>query len=513
MIPAHPGVPASLDDDETIMSLQARSTEPAPPPKPKRPVTGFGSAGIAEDFGNPELPGIPAESFFSKLPSQFGAFRLGEPIGTGGMAEVRIGRQTLEDGSSRPCVVKRIAANYTRDPRYREMFIEEMRISTLLDHPNIVKTLDSSESDPLYIAFELIDGVNLADLRRLADKPLPVAVVVEVGIAVARALAYAHVLEHPSGQALNLVHRDVSPQNILISRQGVVKLLDFGIARFEGRQHETAAGEVKGKMRYMAPEQLAEDELDARADLFALSIVLAEQLGALQDGLTLQFTSGIRAERGALPEKLHDLLRKMAAPDRESRPSSAEEVAAELEEIAATIKPRISLAEFGSKEVFPKKRAPTLVASVPPPAAPASREPEGEELGYADTIVRSGPAPSPAPVRVSSRPRSSSASRAAIPRAASGGAVPARAPSGPAVRAPSGPRVSKDANVVAHSVGIPAVSISAPHAAPMSPPMMAQSGIVGPPAESGSPSWLIWTLAAVLTLAALGLLLVILIRA
>lgn len=369
--------------------------------QPERPPTVPPATGGAptRNGSQIDLAGGPTQSF--------GRFTLGPAVGSGGMAEVRLGYEHRPDGSTRPTVIKRIARNYLAQAKYQEMFREEIRLSRLLRHPNIVEAYDDGIEDGVpYIVFELIDGVTVADLKKLGGK-IPVSVALEVAEGVLMGLEYAHQVANDRGQALALVHRDISPQNVLVSRRGEVKIVDFGIARFEGREHMTMAGEVKGKMRYMAPEQLAEKGLDGRTDLFALGIVLGELLGVLEDGLTEHFCSGIKKVVPSLPTRVHDLLLSLTQPKPENRPRSASEALAEVRLLRERLEEGPSLLEFAAREVFPKRES-LMKAEAPKRAAPkveiawgtdlgdelpddddGDAGDEGEsQMGYADTVLR-----------------------------------------------------------------------------------------------------------------------------
>jgi serine/threonine protein kinase len=200
------------------------------------------------------------------------------------MAEVFRGKAHGPHGFTRTVVIKRILPRLSASPEFVSMFIDEAKISARLSHPNIVQVFAFAEPEgtPLLV-MEHVDGRDLGAIaRRLAEvgKTVPPVVVAEIARQCCAALDYAHRLQGPDGQPLNIVHRDVTPSNIMISREGVVKLLDFGIARAarSARQSETAVGTMKGKMGYVAPEQITKGTSDARADLFALGAVMHEAL-------------------------------------------------------------------------------------------------------------------------------------------------------------------------------------------------------------------------------------------
>jgi serine/threonine protein kinase len=211
-----------------------------------------------------------------------------ERIGRGGMAEVfRAVAQGVE-GFQRVFVVKRIQREQSDNPQLVEMFANEARISALLNHPNIVQVFDFGQLDGSYfISMEYLRGKDLlAVLRQLraAGRFMNPALVAMIAREVATGLAYAHNLIAPGGKSLDIIHRDVSPSNIMLLRAGGVKLLDFGIAKASaalrdgGRGHTTGTGMVKGKLSYLSPEQVRHEPVDARSDIFSLGVVMWECL-------------------------------------------------------------------------------------------------------------------------------------------------------------------------------------------------------------------------------------------
>ncbi|MBW1809523.1 MAG: serine/threonine protein kinase [Deltaproteobacteria bacterium] len=211
-----------------------------------------------------------------------GSYRILGRIGSGGMAEVFLGKVVGAAGFEKNIAIKSILPAYTSDHRLTALLIEEARIATILNHANIVQVLDFGQvRDRYYIVMEYVEGANLECILKNAssmDQPLPMALAGFICRQVLNGLAFVQERRDASGQSLNLVHRDVSPPNILLSRAGEVKLADFGIAKATCRAIVTEAGMIRGKIAYMSPEQAAGGELDHRSDLFSLGLVLYEML-------------------------------------------------------------------------------------------------------------------------------------------------------------------------------------------------------------------------------------------
>jgi serine/threonine protein kinase len=213
-------------------------------------------------------------------PQEFGDYHLLEKIATGGMAEVWRARAYGMAGFEKILVIKKVLPNLAKDEEFIKLFIDEARIAVQLHHVNIVQVFDLGEVDgSYYMAMEYVHGLDLARLisRYRQGGPMPVALALFIGVEVLKALAFAHERTDERGQPLQIVHCDISPQNILISHAGEVKITDFGISRaaFQASNvHDT----VRGKYAYMSPEQVAAKGLDARSDLFSLGIVLYELL-------------------------------------------------------------------------------------------------------------------------------------------------------------------------------------------------------------------------------------------
>jgi len=246
-------------------------------------------------------------------------------------------------------VLKRILPHLSSNPKFVKMFLAEARVSALLHHPAIVQVNDLGEVNGEYfLAMEYVDGLDLVSVLRTAsetERPMPPGVACHVALALADALAYAHALAGPDGRPLEIVHRDVSPSNVMVTAQGAVKLLDFGIARVAGqaRDEQTRTGTLKGKISYMSPEQAdGRKNIDRRSDVFALGIVLWECLTAQRlfrgedDMETLRLIrecqvwppSSVRPE---IDPALDAVVMKMLGRTPESRYQTCDEVAAALQ--------------------------------------------------------------------------------------------------------------------------------------------------------------------------------------
>jgi eukaryotic-like serine/threonine-protein kinase len=262
-------------------------------------------------------------------------YRLGARIGGGGMAEVFEATLLGAEGFARPVAIKRMLPALSADPAFGAMFVNEARLASLLHHPGIVSVLDfdRDEEGRYFLVMELLRGV---DLRRLlAAGPLPDALGAHVAARVLEGLAYAHELEH-DGRHLGIVHRDVSPHNVMVSWDGGVKLVDFGIAKAVAATGVSKSGSLKGKVGYMSPEQAHGLELDGRSDVFAVGLMLHEMLsgrrvfeGATEaEVLARLLTQPIatpRQLRADVPSVLSDVVMRMLARDRGARFGSAHE--------------------------------------------------------------------------------------------------------------------------------------------------------------------------------------------
>lgn len=271
-----------------------------------------------------------------------GEYELIRPIGSGGMAEVWMGRRTSVGGATKSVAVKFIASGKGDSERHREMFVSEARLSMMLSHSNVIQVFDvGDDAGRLYMVMEWVDGMNLSQLLHLhrTAEVLPTFSLVGFVIGeVLRGLAYAHNLFH-EGRQITVVHRDISPQNVLVSVSGEVKLLDFGVARLA--QEETSGIHIKGKLRYMAPEHLGGNSKAPTVDLYGAGAILHELLsgekfraGADEVSLYNQILGGQTPPltRADVPAQLEQLRDRLLDPDEHRRVQTAEEALELLEQ-------------------------------------------------------------------------------------------------------------------------------------------------------------------------------------
>jgi serine/threonine-protein kinase len=292
-----------------------------------------------------------------------GKYRLIAELGQGGMATVYLAVALGTSGFRKLAVVKLIRPQYAADPDLIEMFLDEARLCARLNHPNIVQTYDVGIDDGQHLmAMEYLDGVSFnAAISRLGrdgttlNFPIRARVLMEV----LEGLQYAHELRDYDGKPLQIVHRDVTPHNIFVTYDGQVKLLDFGIAKAATSSVQTATGVIKGKLTYMAPEQAFGDPVDARADLYAVGVMLWEALtgrrrfpaGLSDAAMFTRVASGElpetpNAESLGFPAEIDAIILRSLAPKREDRFQTAGELRAALDGVIAKI-PAVSLRDFG----------------------------------------------------------------------------------------------------------------------------------------------------------------------
>ena len=277
---------------------------------------------------------------------QHGRYTVNRKLAEGGMAEIFLAKQHGSQGFEKPVVLKRIHAALYADEQFRNMLIDEAHISMGLMHNNIVQILDLGQAGGRYfLVLELIEGWDLGRLIRRASD-LNVTIPPELGLyvvaQVCRALGYAHSKLNAEGRPLGIVHRDVSPQNVLLSEQGDVKLADFGIAKARRKRESTDTGVVKGKIAFMSPEQALGQELDARSDLYSLGTLLYLLVlgrrpfeGATDLEVLLRVQKGELTPPAQLKPDLHPavvaVIERAMQFDRNQRYGSADEMLADIE--------------------------------------------------------------------------------------------------------------------------------------------------------------------------------------
>ncbi len=283
------------------------------------------------------------------LPRQFGKYTLLRAIAAGGMARVYLAIQRAVAGFEKLVVIKRILPELSQDPAFVEMLLSEARTAATLNHPNIVQTFDVGEVDQTYyIAMEHINGEDIRSvvraMKRASVTEFPIEHTLSIILGTCAGLAYAHDKRDLEGSALNIVHRDISPQNVLITFSGDVKIVDFGIAKTNELTagERTQAGQLKGKVPYMSPEQASGKDIDHRSDIFAVGIMLFELttgrrlFKAKSEFETLKLIcerdyprpSQIRPD---YPPALEAIVMRALAKDPEQRYQSARDMQADLE--------------------------------------------------------------------------------------------------------------------------------------------------------------------------------------
>ncbi|WP_437300462.1 serine/threonine-protein kinase [Sorangium sp. So ce426] len=316
-------------------------------------------------------------------------------IASGGMASVHFGRLVGAHGFARTVAIKRLHPQFARDPEFSSMLLDEARLAVRIRHPNVVTTLDSVQADDeLFVVMEYIAGESLSSLlreagRRGARVPQPVGSAIIAGALAG--LHAAHEATDEEGAALQIVHRDVSPQNILVGEDGIARVLDFGIARAAVRSQVSRVGQLKGKLSYMAPEQLRGAPLTRRADIYAASVVLWEVLAGRRlftgecdaeiFGRILEGVVQPPSVYGDVPKALDDVVLRGLDRDPSRRYATALEMAAALEEALPPASPRAvgawveatagTLLEARAKSLAAIETSQRSAAPAPPPPRPA----------------------------------------------------------------------------------------------------------------------------------------------
>jgi len=298
-----------------------------------------------------------------------GPYEVVQLLAAGGMAEIFLAKKTGPGGFEKKLVIKRITRKLLGDREIHAMFLDEARVQAMLDHPNVVQIYDFGEDKgSFFIAMEFVAGATLRwviDNARAVSRPVPVPHALRIASDVLGALHSAHQLVDDDGQNLGLIHRDISPVNVLVARSGAAKLCDFGVAKSMIQTQHTRVGIVKGKFRYMSPEQLNGEPIDARADVFAVGVVLWETLvgrrlfdDPAEEGVVAAIRSGHYPSpsefRAGLPKAIDRILSKALAPTREERFKNARAFAMACEEVLRLLpksSTTLQLGEYVSAEL------------------------------------------------------------------------------------------------------------------------------------------------------------------
>ena len=385
---------ASREIDISRLDELARPRGKESTPSPKPPA-----AKGKESFATQKISVQP--SFLQSPSAEFGQYTLLERIAVGGMAEVWKARMKGVEGFQKTVAIKKILPHLIDSSDFITMFIDEAKLAAQLNHNNIIHIYDLGKiNDDYFIAMEFVDGKDLRTILNTArseNRPLSMGLALLVGARLASALEHAHKQKDFEGRPLGLVHRDVSPQNVLISYEGDIKLCDFGIVKAVTKASKTQMGALKGKLQYMSPEQAWGRPVDARSDLFSLGSLLFEMLtgrrlfsGESEMSVLDAVREGrIQAPRDLdprLPLEINALVLKALARDPDDRFQNAGEMQREIDSILSSLKPAPSQGELGAylQRLFASERstaaapatatagAAGLAASAAAPAASAA---------------------------------------------------------------------------------------------------------------------------------------------
>jgi eukaryotic-like serine/threonine-protein kinase len=334
----------------------------------------------------------PETSYTPAVSSTGMSYRPFLELGEGGMAKIFLARAIGPSGFNKLVVLKSMRQNLLEDEALRQMFVDEARLSARFNHPNLVQVQEvNPTAEPPYLVMEFLDGKPMSGVRdnEIFTLGMRLCVISEV----LNGLHYAHELSHFDGSPLGIVHRDVSPQNVFITYDGAVKVLDFGIAKMVSNASRTEAGEVKGKLMYMAPEQLLGSEIDRRADVFSVGSLLWEAAigkrmweGVAEATIMHRLVSGEiprPSEHGAIDPELEDIIVKATAPEADDRFATARALQVELDGYIARAGEHRSLRQIGADLALAfqdeRRRNAEIInvalrASVRPPPAPDAPE-------------------------------------------------------------------------------------------------------------------------------------------
>ena len=354
-VPGPSAAPPPLRSSEPVSG--ARTTQPGPASVPERADPTVSDLELALDPSELERVSL------LELPAlaRYGRYELLGRLAYGGMAEIFLAREAAHASAHRMLVIKRVLPHVAEDQHFVDMFVDEARLAMQLNHPNICHVYSFGEEEgTYYIAMEWVNGKPLSKIIRNAREQggLPIPVALKIIAQVADALDYAHRACDAKGEPLGIVHRDVSPQNIMVSYDGAVKLLDFGIAKASSHSTRTEAGVIKGKFAYMSPQQCVGEPIDGRADVFALGVCHLEALTRQNpfrrktefETMTMivgEPTPSARERRPELPEEVEAILEKALMKQPELRYQSAGEMQLAIEGVIAKLGVVVSGSRMG----------------------------------------------------------------------------------------------------------------------------------------------------------------------
>jgi phosphate/phosphite/phosphonate ABC transporter binding protein len=319
-----------------------------------------------------------------------GKYTILERLAVGGMAEVFLANESNPDGIERVVVIKRILPQFARDPQFEMMFHREARVAARINHPNVVKIYELGRHGSYpYLVMEYVDGVTIRDLCKAANKEklrIPVGAAIHLIMQAAAGAHAAHELLKPDGTHFGLVHRDLTPHNLMVNKTGHLKVLDFGIAKPTSDDDETKTGVLKGKLKYMSPEQVNQQAIDRRSDIFTLATVFAELLtgqaifpGESEIQLIQSILTGRRSKLSSLrpdiPPEIEAVVEIALSLNPENRYATAEEFGLALKNAAlvggvqwsedltaTTVTELIDERELAAKHAFGREQTDTLNA-------------------------------------------------------------------------------------------------------------------------------------------------------
>jgi len=324
--------------------------------------------------------------------TRFGRYELIRRLAIGGMAELYLARATGIEGFEKIVVLKRILPQHAANEDFVRMFLDEARLTATIQHPNVASVQDIGRcEDGLFFTMEYVHGEDVRTILQMLTKKtrtLPLEHAIAIGIGAAAGLHAAHEKQGADGKPLGIVHRDISPSNLLVSYDGGVKIIDFGIAKAARRQTETRAGTLKGKIAYMSPEQCVGDEIDRRSDVFSLGVVLYElttgvrlfpgenEYAAMRQIVDQDAVPPSKRKRGYPPD-LEAILLRALRRKRDERYGSAEELQLALEQFVRTRGLVVSTAQLGywMRELMPERAGERIGGLGELPSAPRRRMP------------------------------------------------------------------------------------------------------------------------------------------